>query len=454
MTLESAMTFGEAITLPCGLRYMYDALELQSGAARRRLLNTEMLTEGRLVRETYRRLRTFYDVFAQDAPATASLRSRLASLKDIHGTTERLRASSVLDDVELFEIKALALLAAEVKEILSGVNIHDPAIPDLEAVADILDPDKMRIPSFYIYDSYSDKLAALRSAIRQGGDASGELLLQAVKIEDGIRKRLSGMLAEYAGQLDDAVETLAQTDILLAKAAQAAIMRLAFPTVSDNGSTAYSGLWHPPTAARLQGGGKTFQSIDITFANHPTVIVGTNMGGKTVTLQAVGLAQCLFQFGFGIPARSATIDPKDKVHICIGEEDLSAEGLSSFAAEIKRIDEILCAARSGTRGLAVIDEPARTTNPQEGTALVKALVQRMEGLSYSLLITTHYDLGAVEAHRLRVRGIVDGKMDYSLLEADNESVPHEALAIARTLGADPEWIESARLLIEAGKGGA
>lgn len=448
MTSESAMTFGDAITAPCGLRYMYDDLELQSGASRRRMLASAMLTDAASISKEYAKLEAFANAFANDARAADALRSRLADLKDIGGTIGRLSAGSVLDDIELFEIKGLSLLARDVESILRRAGISNPAVPQLDAVTEILDPDCQRIPTFYIYDSYSPELASIRKSITQHGDETGELLAQAALIEDEVRGRLSAELKGYAKHLREAVTALCQTDILLAKALQAVRMKLVIPEVSDTGVTEYEGLWHPETAARLDRQGKRFQSVNLSFANHPTIIVGANMGGKTITLKSVGLAQYLFQFGFGIPAARAVIDTKDDIKVCIGEKERSEEGLSAFATEIKGIDAILAAARRGSRDLALIDEPARTTNPQEGTALVKSLVRQMEGLQAALLLTTHYDLGPVEAHRLRVRGIVDGKMDYALLEADNGAVPQEAITIAHALGADAQWIEYARKLID------
>lgn len=412
------------------------------------MLASEMFTEETLIVQAYAKLRTFNRAFANDARAADALRSRLGDLKDIGGSIVSLEDGSVLNDIELFEIKSLAMLAHDVDSMLRNAGITDPALPDLEAVVEELDPDNQRIPTFYIYDSYSLELAAIRRSIMQHGDQTGELLTKAVVIEDEVRKKLSSSLRVYAKPLGDAISALCETDILLAKATQAAKMNLVIPSISSSGATEYEGLWHPETAARLERQGGTFQRVNIDFGKRPTVVVGANMGGKTVTLKAVGLAQFLFQFGFGIPALRAVIDPKQCIKVCIGEEDMSGQGLSAFATEVKRIDAILNSARRGSRDLALIDEPARTTNPQEGTALVKALVEQMDGLPPSLLLTTHYDLGQVDAHRLRVRGIVDGKMDYTLLEADSGAVPQEALTIAATLGADPRWIEAARKLIE------
>ena len=92
-------------------------------------------------------------------------------------------------------------------------------------------------------------------------------------------------------------------------------------------------------------------------------------------------------------------------------------------------------------------EPARTTNPTEGTALVSALVKVLRGETVSLVMTTHYDIEPTDAHCLRVKGFDNGAMNYELVEVQDGEVPHEALNIAESLGIDSEWIETAREIL-------
>ena len=100
------------------------------------------------------------------------------------------------------------------------------------------------------------------------------------------------------------------------------------------------------------------------------------------------------------------------------------------------------------RLLALIDEPARTTNPTEGTALVSALVKVLRGDNVSLVMTTHYDIEPTDARCLRVKGFENGTMNYSLVEVQDGEVPHEALNIAESLGIDAEWISEAREILK------
>lgn len=439
------MQLRNAIESPCGLRYMIDQLELQSGFARRFLLDQQMMLSNKEIEGCYAVLHRFVDFIEQvDTPYYNTLRFRLQGLKDIRTTIHNLSQSVVLDDIELFEVKHLAILSSEVAKLLQQQGFENiVAIPALDEVITILDPDGLKLATFYIYDSYCQQLKELRSQMRQKPEQQEQLMAEANEIETEVRADLSRKLQPFAKAIEETQIALAQIDIYLAKALQMKEMGLCFPIVSET-ATQYHGLFHPQVRESLNKVGKTFQPVDIHFGNQPTLITGANMGGKTVVLKTLTLCQYLFQFGFGIPAQSADIELKDEIYFCIGDEQSIEKGLSSFAAEMKNIDAVIKASRKEGNILALIDEPARTTNPTEGTALVSALVKVLSGKKVSLVMTTHYDIEPTEAHRLRVKGFENGAMSYELVEVNDGEVPHEALNIAESLGIDEEWIEEAR----------
>ena len=429
---------------------MTDRLDLRSGAARRLLLETEMMTSAAEIEESYSLLRRYRRLLETAEPSRLStLRFRLGGLKEIRTTLYNLSHGSLLDDIELFEVKHLALLADEVARLMEELGMADAArIPDTGEVIRILDPDGMRMASFYIYDSYSDRLRAMRESLRRQPERSEELIPEIEAVEEEIREELSRRLAPFAQRLEEAERAVALTDIRLAKAEQMAAEGLTFPTLSPDGATRYEGLFHPLVREALRSSGKTYQPVTIAFGGTPTLITGANMGGKTVVLKALTLCQYLFQFAFGIPAAAAEIAVKEEIRFCIGDDQSVERGLSSFAAEMKNIDAVIQASRRGTSLLALIDEPARTTNPAEGAALVAALVRLLSPAAETdLVMTTHYDIEPGEARCLRVKGFEEGKMNYALEEVRDGEAPREALRIAESLGIDDEWIRTARRLL-------
>lgn len=448
------MTFKSFIDSPCGIRYMLDTLKLHSPCGRKMLLDSVMMRNIGELEKSYRELREIFELLEtpHSSHTAEGLAEKLHCLRDISGTIARLKLGAVLDDIELFEVKYLAILAEEVREVIAGMGLNCVMLPNLSAVVTMLDPDGLKIRSFYVYDAYSAELREVRGKIKKADVISSQLQQlteRMLEMEGEIRKDLSGKLQQFAPGLEGALRELAKLDILFAKSVQMKELKLCFPEISMDGRTTYQGMFHPQIKAVLQEKGRDFVPIDIDFALEPVTIIGANMGGKTVVLKMAALNQLLFQFGFGIPAKKACVDSKNAVLLCIGDEQDIVSGLSSFAAEVKAIDGVLCRVKRGERVLALIDEPARTTNPVEGTALVGGLVRVLWKKEASVLLTTHYNIEGDFYRRLRVKGLTDGAMDYTLIEAVSGEIPHEAVGIAESLGIDKEWIGETKKVLRA-----
>lgn len=431
------------------------------------------------------------------------LRHALSDVHDITGTHNALQQGVVLDDIGLFEIKKFALVTDHLKEILEALNTKVVEFADLSSVILILDPDKQRVPHFYVYDAYSAELAGLRkeynTIIKQDPQKAEELRLKSVEIEDDIREKLTSKLLQYKVMLQENLAAVADLDLWLAKAELAVSLKLCRPEVCTqttvrhksisgdetktksavhqdetltgfNSGTYYKGLFNPEVAEALRLKNKQYQPVDISITDSPALITGANMGGKTVMLKTVALAQYMFQYGFFVPAESAVILPAEKIMTSMEDEQSELKGLSSYASEMLKINAIIHASRTGNHILALIDEPARTTNPVEGQALVNALVDILREHKVMSLVTTHYGGIQSDCRRLRVAGLktdelsdkptietINDYMDYSMIElhADNlpeSEVPHEAIRIAEILEIDNELLERARGFLKKAKG--
>ena len=433
------MKFREIVDSPCGIRYLFDSLELQSGYARKVLLEREMMVDPMQIENAYASLRKYFELVRSDRRQVEDMRFRLQGLRDISGTLASLAGGAVLDEIEFFEIKHLAMLA----ESLSMGT-------DMDTVIGILDPDGMKIGTFYLYDSYSVELRQLRDAVEQNPD-DAQLQEALDNEEDRLKKMLSDMLRPHAASLQQVLQAMAELDIALAQAIQMNIEGLVLPTSGD--STEITGMFHPGVRAALRSKNLDFQRVDFSFRRGvPATVIGANMGGKTVALKTLCMMQYLYQFGFALPVESAVMTPFDEIRFCIGDEQDEKTGLSSFAAEMQRIDRALTVVEGGGRVLLLIDEPARTTNPLEGTALVAALLQRLSDKSnLALILTTHYTVEHA-GECWRVQGLLPGtkgrKMDYRLVRTASHEVPHEALNIARELDIDGRWIDLAETIMK------
>lgn len=445
------MKLRDIIDSPCGLRYMIETLPVASGYSLRYLMDSTACSTEEEVMESYAALHSFFPA-AADGNLVAMLHSELCTLKNISSTLDRLESACTVDDIELFEVKHLIMLGRRVSALLSasGWPALSPDVSFTDSPLSVLDPDGTGIASFYIYDSYSAELAGLRLRLGRetDPDARESLMREEQQEESRIRAGICEDLRPSVPALRKMMESLAVLDITFAKAVQVRTMNLCIPVLTS-GKTVYKGMYHPNIKSILEKSDKEFTPIDIDFGDEPVVIIGANMGGKTVVLKMAALCQYLFSFGMGIPAESAEIVLKKRVFFISGDAQDMGAGLSSFAAEMTAIDQVVRASETeGTDIVAMIDEPARSTNPIEGTALVEALLRLMEGRSAAMLLTTHYNISSACCRRLRVAGVENGKMNYRLCPAPDGAVPHEALNVAESLNISPEWIGEAKKLLK------
>ena len=359
--------------------------------------------------------------------------------------------------VELFEIKNLAYHSNNTRKALGQLSLDGFfCLPDLTEVFDLLDPDHAGIPNFYIYDSYDIRLAPLRRQLKQADDAKqAELIAEQNEIQQQVITHLCDKLQPYGDNLVTAMETMAYIDFTMARAQLAKDWNLVIPE-EEGEAMRLEGLFNPRLLQHNLKEGLRYQPVDIELTEGVTFITGANMAGKTVLLKSVGVAQLMYQFGFPVPAGQALLSPVDDVVFCIGDEQNEMNGLSSFASEITRISDVLRRSES-EHLLVLIDEPARTTNPIEGKALVQAIANIMESRDSITMITTHYSQLGIACRRLRVRGFVETMsdvpltaqninkfIDYSLVPDDSDEVPQEALRIAEMLECHPAMIDLAR----------
>lgn len=457
------MKIKDYIKQDAGFQYIIDNMEFMSSAGRRKALNTEFSSDSKQLREEWRRLGKAVGAtleYKYKKPYI-DLRHCLMQLHDLQGTLASLANHTTLNEVELFEIKNLALLCRTSRGAIAELGLAEELpLPETTAVFDLLDPDHTGIANFYIYDSYDVRLASLRRELAALQNAGGdpvrisELLTQQNEVQEEVCVRLSDQLSEWVDTLITAMEQMAYTDFLLAKADLSIRWNLTCPTLGEQ--TLYKGLVNPRLKERNEKMHLRYQPVDIELRKGVCIITGANMAGKTVLLKSVGTSQVMAQCGMFVPAGEAVVTLVDDVVTSIGDDQDEMNGLSSYASEIIKISNILQRCRK-EKLLVLIDEPARTTNPVEGKALVQAIAAILEHEASVTLITTHYSGLGVQCRRLRVRGFMEGMadvpitpqninlfIDYSLDEDENDNVPQEALRIADILGCDREMTSLAR----------
>lgn len=397
----------------------------------------------------------------------SKIQTKLMQVRDIKGSVKNLKSNSILDDIELFEIKSFALVSYEILKLQNEFETTLIEIPDLNQLISILDPENNRVPSFYIYDAYSKELATARKEIKElkaaikldpEMDLSSKLDAlenKADDIENEVRMRICEKLYPYANDLEIALNQVAHLDVIVAKAILADNMAFTRAQISES-TTEYKAMFHPQIKETLALSNRKFQAIDIKLNQSVCLITGANMAGKTVILKTLALCQYLLQFGFFVPAQSAQIALVNRILVSVGDDQSEQNGLSSFASEMVKINEMVEAAINKENVLVLVDELARTTNPTEGRAIVNAVAEIFNENQTLSVITTHYSGLNKDCRKLRVKGLdkefkqgeinknnINDYMDYSLIEDDASKVPHEALRIAGILGINQQIIDKA-----------
>lgn len=282
---------------------------------------------------------------------------------------------------------------------------------------------------------------------------------------------LSGRVGAEAAALEATVLALAGLDLAFAKARYAEELRAEQPRLSavDRGAPTRSAhnsangseveaprLWllsarHPlldPTAV---------VPVDLTLEAgvQALVITGPNTGGKTVALKTAGLLALMAACGLHLPvARGSELRLFQAVFADIGDEQSIEQSLSTFSSHISNIIRILEAADANS--LVLLDELGAGTDPQEGSALARALLGTLVERGATALVATHFP--ELKAYAHLTPGVQNANVEFDL---DNLRPTYHlsiglpgrsnALAIALRLGLAPEIVERARAELPAGE---
>lgn len=286
--------------------------------------------------------------------------------------------------------------------------------------------------------------------------------------ERAIRADLSRQVARQSRPLLAACRRLGRLDLLLAKARLAKEIGWCVPEIVAGARVELTDFVNPVISEFLASKALFFQPLSLTLGDTlVTVITGANMGGKSVSLKSTGLAVAMAQLGLLVPAKTFHFSLRGFIYYSQQDENLG-QGLSTFGREIQSLARVL--PRRDERGLFLLDEPARGTNPWEGSALVKAFVAWLGTGNSLTLIATHFSgLSDMDGVRhLQVAGLAgldsdqlkhlggDGLtglqriMDYSLVSGRG-AVPRDALKVAAFLGLAPEILARASQELEAVK---
>lgn len=376
-------------------------------------------------------------------PDLNQLRRIFMQMKDIRPTLKKAR-EMCLNDIELFELKSFLIYSEQARTVQKRIkgltDIEGLDYEDTTPALDILDPDGRRIPTFYIYDSYSERLAEIHrrktkveEQMEQAKtDVEWEkiqeirrlIVLEEEQEELAVREKLTDKMQPYLKMIGENAKITGNLDLLLEKMSASLYGHTVKPVITDS-ELELTEVTNPWVASVLKEKGLEFTPLSISLGKGAGVITGANMGGKSIALKTITLNVFLALCGFYVYAEKAYIPFFENVLMISEELQSVKQGLSSFGAEIvqmqkvaETIDKEFC--------FVVLDEFSRGTNPHEGAALVRAVTRYLNEKNVIALLVTHYDhVAEYGRSHYQVVGLKD---------MDMEQVKHEIAAAGREKG--------------------
>lgn len=263
--------------------------------------------------------------------------------------------------------------------------------------------------------------------------------------------QVSAQVGAAAGDILPGIEALAQIDLAFAKAKYAEELNASEPIFSNiessNTRTPTIRLYqarHP----LLDQNAAVANDIILPPGTRAVVITGPNTGGKTVSLKTVGLLILMAQSGLHIPAQSGSeLSLFEDVFADIGDEQSIEQSLSTFSGHITNIIRIL--KKLTPRALVIFDELGAGTDPQEGAALARAILQHLLESGCTTFVATHYPELKSFAHS--AEGVVNASLEFDIATLRPTykltlGLPgrSNALAIASRLGLPEAIVTAAR----------
>ncbi|MDR0455610.1 MAG: Smr/MutS family protein [Treponema sp.] len=282
-------------------------------------------------------------------------------------------------------------------------------------------------------------------------EKNNEILVEQQNFQAEIRKIMLDVtktISEHSAALKEFRLTVINIEILMAKARYSLDTGGYFSPDEESGEMALVQARHPllnnavPIDLTMDGG---------TLA---LIITGSNTGGKTVALKTAGIFAMMNQIGLALPAAAGTMLPVfDGVFADIGDEQSIGQSLSTFSAHITNIANIV--SHSTARSLALLDELGSGTDPQEGSAIAMAILDRLIERKARLIITTHH--GILKNYGYSRQEVENASVEFDVRTLSPTyriitGIPGEsrALEIAGRNGLPPDIIAQAKTYLDSG----
>ncbi len=245
-----------------------------------------------------------------------------------------------------------------------------------------------------------------------------ELQIEEAREVEKVLRELSALVGAAAGALTENLDLLAELDVLMAGARLAEELSPAGLSTlpdADRASDPREWLCRAPAPFVIVDGRHPLLTspvpitIRIGDGDNVLLITGPNTGGKTVALKTIGLMSLMAQAGLPVPVSPGSSLPVfDQVLADIGDEQSIEQSLSTFSGHLKNIIQLLESVTG--QSLVLLDELAAGTDPSEGAALARAVLQHLLDRGALVVATTHHGELKLFAHS--TEGVRNAAVDF------------------------------------------
>ncbi len=197
-------------------------------------------------------------------------------------------------------------------------------------------------------------------------------------------------LQTWVPHILSAADAIAQIDVFLAFAANAAQYNYCRPEVDGSGYIDICEGRHPIIERLCTS--ERFIPNDVRLDDTDSqimMITGPNMAGKSTIMRQTALIVLLAQIGSYVPAKSAHIGVVDRIFTRVGASDALSKGQSTFMVEMAEAATILNEASN--RSLIIIDEIGRGTSTFDGLAIAWSIAEHLhDHIGARTMFATHY----------------------------------------------------------------
>ncbi|MDZ7773061.1 MAG: endonuclease MutS2 [Balneolaceae bacterium] len=276
-----------------------------------------------------------------------------------------------------------------------------------------------------------------------------------------ILRELTGTVRRHGDKIAQNLEALTDFDIVAAKGRLGNELDAYIPVVGKEERLYLREAYNPILKLKNLGLKEEEREqvvpldLELNAEERCLIITGPNAGGKSVAMKTLGLCAMMVQSGLAIPARdSSEVPVYGSLLVDMGDDQSIENDLSTFSSRLEWMRT--ATEHCDERSLVLIDEAAAGTDPEEGGALFRALIEELIERRSRVLVTTHHGSLKVFAHEHP--GAVNGSMEFdqetlSPTYRFRKGIPGSSYAfeIAERMNLDGGLLKRARVLLGEAK---